>query len=320
MADYFRGLLTPPVFQKEGTTRQAGLLYRWSQNLFTPVLVSGILHHTLGQQPGPILWLYLSVCLDYLLVMALTRQGWIRVATFIFPFSIWLAITIGIVLSGQILTPIFSLYIPVVVSAGLLQGARVGYIYGVASTLVGLLIFLGEVSGLLPIPLMVVGSFETFLIFILGIGSTVMIMESGVSILRNTLMDAEITSQLLRESEKVLRHSVKFAPGHIFYLNRQGQVLHIDDSDNVKSVNVSIYDGIDPKDFTLFNTELERCFSDRMTRQFMVRNVERECIYRVWLSPVRSSAGPSLYCVGNIYIHTQEKEAPRIDMSDPGQG
>ncbi|UCH11515.1 MAG: hypothetical protein JSU61_06400, partial [Fidelibacterota bacterium] len=109
-----------------------------------------------------------------------------------------------------------------------------------------------------------------------------------------------------QKSEAKFRKVVEASPGHVFILNRQGQVLVMDPGGSREVVDAlatsSVYDGLYESDRPNFQHQIETSFTQGTVRQFTIRGVDQPFTYQVWLSPVKRPGGSVDYLIANMYV------------------
>jgi len=306
--DWLKRALAPPVFEDEKKTRMARLINSLAFYFIIPALITGTINILLSDNPGIALLLWAGLWFSLAAALVLVRWGYVRLAGWMCPTVGWALVNLTVILSGGELSPIFGGYLLAILATGLIFGARVGIVYAFIClvTVVGLAV--GKSYDIFPPPQITFSRVGNLAIYALWIAGTAVLIASGTYILRTALEKIERTARFLREREAKFRKVVESSPGHVFLLDRKGQVQLMDPTGSQRMLDadrtVSLYDGLYESDRSIFKDEIEKCFSKSVVRQFEIRGVDQAFIYQVWLSPVKRSDSTVDYIICNMYTHS----------------
>ncbi len=148
-----RHLFASPIFEDdEEKTRSARLLHAILLSNLSIFLISGLVAPILDGSLAGVFYIGIVILL-LLGVLALMRQGHVRLASSSLSLGMWVTMTVLLLVSGGVSSPLGAGYVVAVSMAGLLLGRRAAIVFAVLSVGAGIGIFIIESRGFLPPPL-----------------------------------------------------------------------------------------------------------------------------------------------------------------------
>ncbi|HKJ23643.1 MAG TPA: PAS domain S-box protein, partial [Myxococcota bacterium] len=200
----------PPPMQREerriaATLRAVGVTF-----LIVLGLLVAVVYLTFPIPPERSgLALLLGVLALTLTSLWLVERGRLRRSAHVLVWMTWAAATAGMVGAGGIGTPGFSFYAITIVAAGLLLGARMAVVLGVASAASGAAVGLAEVRGWLPTPVIHYPTVASlWWIEMTLFGATASLIYISLNRIRDALADAERSERDLAERNLELSHTL----------------------------------------------------------------------------------------------------------------
>ena len=129
------------------------------------------------------LWLIIPVLelLSGILAGIITRSGRIKAAIFVFMLVNWFVLTIvSVVLFGGLTSPTIALYVLVILTVSLTLGGTPAYFFGVLTSASIFSMYLGEVYGFMPDPLIGVTPFRTLLVHLINLIIAVALVRHAI--------------------------------------------------------------------------------------------------------------------------------------------
>ncbi len=306
--DWLKRGFAPPIFEDEKKTRLARHINSLAFYFIIPALIAGTINTLLSDNPVIALLLWAGLWFSLAAALVLVRWGYVRLAGWLCPTVGWVLLNITVILAGGELSPVFGGYLLTILATALIFGARVGIVYAFICLITVVGIAVGKYYDIFTPAQIQFSLGGNLAIYTLWIAGTAVLIACGTYILRTALEKIERTARFLRKSEAKFRKVVESSPGHVFLLDRQGQVLLPDPTGSHKALDadrtVSLYDGLYESDRSIFKDEIEKCFSKSVVRQFEIRGVDQAFIYQVWLSPVKGSDSTVDYITCNMYTHS----------------
>ncbi|MFC1620244.1 hypothetical protein ACFL45_09890 [Candidatus Neomarinimicrobiota bacterium] len=304
--DWLRRFLSPPVFEEAEKTRLARVTYLLPVSMLLPAFLTTIAVSIFSSTPVSSSTI-LSVILIFMLIgIILVRLGSVQLASWLLLLSVWGLVAIAFLLSGGVLFPVVGAFLLIVLAAGQIRGGRVGFVFAVLSALLGVAVTYGGTHDLLPPAIITYTHTETWVLYVLYLFGAAALLAVGNDALIRALKQAEHSTKAFQKSEARFRKVVEASPGHVFLLNRQGQVLVMHPSRSREVVDAlatsSIYDGLWESDRPIFQKEVDISFTQGTVRQFTIRGIDQPFTYQVWLSPVKRLGGSVDYLIGNMYV------------------
>jgi PAS domain-containing protein len=148
--DRLRRWLSPPGFEDKEKARRARLLNTVFLTVFLLQLISLLIDFLAGNGDWLLLLVYLVGLTITLGLWALMRRGQLRLASQGLVISTWLLVTIFVVVNGTIRSPVTSLYLLVIVTAGLILDRRAVILFTMLCSLTVLGLVIAENEGLFP--------------------------------------------------------------------------------------------------------------------------------------------------------------------------
>jgi len=236
MSSWIREPFAPPSFEDKDKTRLAGLLHVVSWIL--PVLaVLAIVNALLlffdvggflspGSSPFIPLAASVTVLVLFGALQTMMRRGHVRQASLLLVAVFWLLLTTVILFAGNgVRTNIASLYVVVVLIAGLLLGQRAGVIVAGTTILAGLGLLLAEISGVITIGQIALSPTQAWMTNAVTIGLVTVLTYLAIRDLRSALARTRQSNQALQlVSEEMEQRNEDLRATVEKYVNYMAQV------------------------------------------------------------------------------------------------
>jgi len=239
MRTWIKRLLAPPVFEgDEDKTRTAWLLNIILLALLARAVLIRLLtwYQDLGQTPRPSFFWSLTILL--LGVMVLMRRGYVRLASTITVVGFWLSLSAVAVINDGIRSSGFRNYIIPVLIAGLLLGRRAAITMAGLSILAGLSMWLAEINGVMPEPLLLPAtSLELFVTHAISLLMAAVLVtlakrniEEALARARREITERRQTEETLRASEERFSKAFNLSPLRMGIVRiEDGVILDVND-------------------------------------------------------------------------------------------
>ncbi len=166
MKRYFRNLLVPPVFDDESKTILASRLFNV---LHAIIFLSAIFAIPFALFPKLLVARFIFIAAIVIplaiLLLEVTRRGWLSVASYSLIILLWSVVTIGAATAGGVRAPIFMGYLVIIVIASLLLGGRAIITASGLSIFGGFGLAYAETTNLLPPSSVEYTPYSIFLIY-----------------------------------------------------------------------------------------------------------------------------------------------------------
>ncbi|UCH10966.1 MAG: hypothetical protein JSU61_03505, partial [Fidelibacterota bacterium] len=226
--DRLRRFLAPPVFEEAEKTRLARVTYLLPVSMFVPALISATAVSIYSATPGPSSTILAGILIFMLIGIFLVRMGLVDLASWLLLLGVWGILAIALLLSGGILFPVVGALLLTVIAAGQIRGGRAGFVFAILSALIVIVVMYGATHDLLPPATITYTQTETWVLYVLYLFGAAALLTVGNDALARALKQAEHNAHAYQKSEAKFRKVVEASPGHVFILNRQGQVLVMD--------------------------------------------------------------------------------------------
>ncbi len=229
MWTWMKQLLTSPVFEDEEKTRQATLLRAVLLTLaFATAMIGIALLAIYGPPSGPLGWstqiLEIVVIVFSLGMLFLIPRGFVRPVGWMVCLLLWLGVSFSVYNFGGLLDVMMGGYFLIVVLAALILGGWGILIFTLLSSLSGILLFYGEVSGLLRFAERQVEPFDliAYITILILIG---LLLRYALNSLTRALDHARRNAHALDEANRKLQVSGEALQARTLELERRSHYL-----------------------------------------------------------------------------------------------
>jgi len=221
---------SPPIFPNdEEKTLRARVLHTaiWTFILMASLILAGSLAG--GRTPTTTKLINLIIIVLFFFMRYLIQKGWtqeVGVGTIVVMF---IGVTFSIIGLGTIRAPVATLYVTIVVTAGLLFGKKELVITTALTALTLLILLYAENSGWLPAADFTV-TITQWTTYVVVIGSTATIILTTKNIADETLARARTEIELRKKSEETLKlfsRAIEHNPASIVITDVQGNITSV---------------------------------------------------------------------------------------------
>jgi len=222
MKRYFRSLLVPPVFDDESKTILANRLFNV---LHAIIFLSAMFSIPFGLFPTILVSRFTVISAAVIplciLLLEITRRGWIRLASYSLIVLLWVVVTVGAATAGGVRAPIFMGYLVIIVIASLLLGGRAIFTASGLSIFGGFGLAFAETNNLLPPSTVKYTPYSIFLIYAFFTVSVLVLQQKTWRTIRAALdtLQNEL-SERKRIEKKLEQHA-----NEMFLLYQMGKAI-----------------------------------------------------------------------------------------------
>ena len=191
-------VIKPPPHNNFKINQQITILHYLSLGILAANLIIALVSGILFDQTQISILSSLSIAGVMVIIQVLVRVGRLKWAKWLLSFSLWALITILILFSGGVNSPLISGYLTAAILAGLLLGPSAGLIFAGSSLFILLSLFFLPEQFLMNFPGFELSTRAVLIAFILNL---TLVMSVLISVMTNL----EKISQLNRSKEKELK-------------------------------------------------------------------------------------------------------------------